>query len=131
MNQQNKKEELKLEITRLSQIINAPEFLIPTFDFSKDFAYPHIEMQGEEYHFVVVERGQELERRRTFNIDEILFWIFDGITFEMACELELRNRKENEDFRIQLFQIQENLMYKINPKFSEILNIKHSKLLNK
>lgn len=125
------KEELKLEILRLSKIINVPEHLIPTFDYSKDFARPHIEIQEQEYHFVIIERGQELERRKAFEIKEILFWIFDKITFSMASDLELKNRKEGKDFRIQLFSIQENLIRQINPEFCKILKTKYSKLLNK
>ena len=125
------KDELKLEVLKLSKIINVPEHLIPTFDYSKDFARPHIEIQEQEYHFVIIERGQELERRKTFEIKEILFWIFDGITFSMASDLEVKNRKEGEDFRIQLFSIQENLIHQISPEFCKILKTKHSKLLNK
>jgi hypothetical protein len=79
---------------------------------------------------VVVERGQELERRQTTDEKELLFWVFDSVTFEMATRLELENRNENEDFRIQLFKIQEELIGEINSDYSDRLNIKHRKLLN-
>lgn len=125
----SKKAELRSEVLRLAKYINAPEELIPTFDYSIDFGYPHIELKGNEYHFVVVERGQELERRKTFHLNEILFWIFDGITFSMATELELRNRNNEEDFRIQLFKYQEDLMSKINPEFSRTLKVRHTQIL--
>lgn len=126
----SKKDVLKIEIERLAKLIKASEHLLPTFDYSEDFARPHIEIEGREYNFVIVERGQELKRKKTFEIKEILFWIFDAVTFSMACDLELKNRKEDEDSRIQLFKIQEDLIYQINFEYSEILKTKHSKLLN-
>ena len=35
---------------RLAKLINAPNQLLPTFETSEDFARPHIEKQGNEYH---------------------------------------------------------------------------------
>ena len=120
---------LKKEIYRLSRLINAPNELLPTFETSEDFARPHIEKQGNEYHFVVVERGQELQRKKTNKLDEILFWIFRGVTFSMAAKTELENRIENEDFRIQLFKIQEDLIGQINLGYKKELEGKHKRLL--
>jgi len=122
-------EVLRKKVNELAKLINAPNQILPTFETSEDFARPHIEKQGNEYHFVVVERGQEHQRKRTSDFDEILFWIFDGVTFSMATEIELKNRNENEDFRIQLFKIQEELIGKINQEYKKILEEKHKKLL--
>ena len=118
-----------MKIENLASRINAPKEYLPTYGFSKDFARPHIEVVGNELHWVVVERGQELERRQTTDENELLFWVFDAVTFEMATRLELENRNENEDFRIQLFKIQEELISKIDSDYSNRLNIKHRKLL--
>ena len=77
--------------------IDAPKEYLPTYGFSEDFARPHIEVNGNELHWVVIERGQELERRHTTDEKEFLFWVFDAVTFGMATRLELQNRNENED----------------------------------
>ena len=122
-------EQIKSKIEKLANRINAPKEYLPTYGFSKDFARPHIEVNGNELHWVVIERGQELERRHTTNEKEFLFWVFDAVTFEMATRLELQNRNENEDFRIQLFKIQEELIGEIDSDYSDRLNIKHKKLL--
>jgi len=124
-----KMEFIKKEVFRLARLINAPDETLPTFGTSEDFARPHIEKHGNEYHWVVVERGKELQRKKTSNLDEIIYWIFQSVTFQMAIKIELQNRIENEDFRIQLFKIQENLIGKINPKYKKILEEKHKKLL--
>jgi hypothetical protein len=117
------------EVKSIAKKIDAPEHLIPTFAISRHNGTPHIEITGREYHFVACERGTELSRQRTFDKKEILFWIFDAVTFSMANELELKNRRANEDSRIQLFEIQERLIGQIDPQFSEILHKKHQRLL--
>ena len=47
----------------------------------------------------------------------------------MASNLELANRRENEDSRVQLFEIQEQLIRKIDPEYAETLHKKHQRLL--
>jgi len=114
----------------LAKLIGAPKHLLPTFGFSKQSGLPHIEIDGDIYHFVVCERGSELKRKTTSDLKELVFWIFDSVTFSMACDLELKNRRKDEDFRIQLFQIQERLISNIDADYALILKNKHDKLLN-
>ncbi|UZD23207.1 immunity 63 family protein [Algoriphagus halophytocola] len=122
-------EQIKSKIEKLANRINAPKEYLPTYGFTEDFAGPHIEVNGKKLHWVIIERGQELARRQTTDEKEFLFWVFDAVTFEMATRLELQNRNENEDFRIQLFKIQEELIGEIDSDYSDRLNIKHRKLL--
>jgi hypothetical protein len=86
-------------IDRLARKIGAPPQTLPTYGHSEDAGRPHIEADWKAYHFVVVERGQELERRTTRDLDELFYWVFKGVTFDMACQFELRNRIPNADFR--------------------------------
>jgi hypothetical protein len=123
--------ELKKQVEELTKKIDVPKHSIPTFYSSEQSGLPHIEIRGLEYHFVVCERGSEHSRKTTTDKNELLFWIFDGITFSMACTEEVKNRRENEDFRVQLFQIQEDLIAKINIEYSERLKIKHDKILRR
>lgn len=117
------------EVKSIAKNIDAPEHLIPTFASSRHDGTPHIEITGKEYHFVICERGTEFSRQRTFDKKEILFWIFDAITFSMASQLELANRRDNEDFRVQLFELQEQLIHQIDPEYAETLHKKHQRLL--
>jgi hypothetical protein len=90
-------------VKELSNRINAPGSLLPTFGFSRDMGHPHIEVDHKGYHYVVVERGTELERKSSDNLTDLLYWIFKDITFSMSVKFELQNRIEDQDFRVLLF----------------------------
>lgn len=70
-------------------------------------------------HFVVVERGQELLRETFIDVDELIGRVFDSVTFAMAAEFELRNRRANEDSRRQLFNKQIEYLSALNPQWAE------------
>ncbi len=92
-----------------------------TFGTSRDFGYPHIEVDSYGYHFVVVERGQELERRITDDIDELIYLILDVVTSSMAWDYEVENRIEDQDSRKLAFTKQLELMNKISNSYAEKL----------
>ena len=122
--------DVKEQVDTLGERINAPQTLLPTYGYSADGALPHIEIDGSgNFHFVVVERGRELERRTTAVLDELLFWIFDTITFSMACAFELKNRNKSQDFRRILFSKQEELLGGINIDWQEKKGNDHSLIL--
>jgi hypothetical protein len=112
-------DEIKTDIIAFAYLIDAPKYIIPTFGYSEDFAKPHIEVDGRGYHYVVVERGAELSRKTTTAFNELLYWVFDGITFEMATEYEMKNRNAKQDFRRILFEKQVELLRTVNPEFAE------------
>ncbi|MBV9931922.1 MAG: hypothetical protein JO013_13395 [Alphaproteobacteria bacterium] len=74
----------------------------------------HLEI-GEAYDWVVTERGQELERRRTTDPDELLYWFLCGLTSSMASDHEVRQRRSGEDPRRQLFAKEVALLEKLSP----------------
>ncbi len=89
-------------VAELSAKIGATDALSPTYGTSTHSGRPHIEVDGH-YHFVVCERGEEDERGTTDSLDELLFWIFEAITFQMACDHELKHRKLGQDARGIMF----------------------------
>lgn len=121
--------EIENKVNQLAQIIKADSKLMPTYGFSKDFAYPHIEVDNIGMHYVIIERGQELERRTTTNLNELLYWIFDSVTFSMSTEFELKNRDESKDCRRIMFAKQEELLGSINPEWKKIAERKHQAIL--
>ena len=123
--------EIELEIRNIAELIDAPEQYLPTFGYIEGTARPHIETKGDEFHYVINERGEEYKRVKTKDFKELTFLVFTDVTFEMSVKMELENRKEKEDFRIQRFQIQEDLLNKIDPSYGERLKVKHDKLLNR
>ena len=122
--------EVKEVVSELAKKINAPSSLLPTFGFSKDFAYPHIEVdKNGNLHFVVVERGKEIERKTTSEIDELLYWIFEDIVFSMASEYELNNRVTGMDTRRILFNKQVELLGMLSESWQQKLIYRHESIL--
>jgi hypothetical protein len=123
-------EEVKKRVNELASEINAPEELLPTYGYSKDFAYPHIEIDNRgAYHYVIIERGEELERKSTKILDELLYWIFANITFSMSSDFELKNRIEEKDSRRMMFNKQEVLIGILNPEWEKLEIKRHSEIL--
>jgi hypothetical protein len=121
---------IKKQVDKIADLISAPTDSLPTYGYSRDMAYPHIEIDKlGRLHYVVIERGQENERLTTTNLDELLYWIFDSITFSMACDYELKNRIENQDSRRIMFVKQEELLGIINPLWKDKHHLEHLKIL--
>ena len=100
----------------------------PLFGTPQGDGSPYVEI-GDAYYFVVEERGIELERRETNDIDELLYWIFDGVTFSMSSDFELRNRRPGEDSRRQLFANQEELLGQLSGAWRERKQEEHKRIL--
>ena len=98
-------------VDSLAEKIKAPQNLLPTYGKTIDSAHPHIEIGSNgQLYYVVVERGEEIRRDSAIDTNDLLFRIFSGITFSMACDFELKHRKKSQDFRRQLFSKQEELL---------------------
>ncbi|GAB3782925.1 hypothetical protein GCM10028818_39790 [Spirosoma horti] len=124
--------ELEELVEILGERIEAPKNLYPTYGRSRDGALPHIELDDSgSFHFVVVERGRELERQTTTVLDDLLFWVFNTMTFSMACSFELKNRISTQDFRRILFSKQEELLGILNSDWQEKGRKNHNLILAK
>jgi hypothetical protein len=62
------------------------------------------------YCWIVMERGSERERRRTNDLDELLYWVFEGTAFDLAVNYELHHRNPKEDCRRLIFRHQLELL---------------------
>lgn len=106
--------------------IGAPDTAL--FDRPQGDGSPYLEV-SEAYHYVVEERGVELRRRTTDDLDELLYWVFDDITFSMSAAAELRNRRPGEDPRHQLFDRQEALLGQLSAAWAERKSEEHRDIL--
>jgi hypothetical protein len=77
---------IRRKTKELGRKINAPKEFLRINSQPTGFGDPHIEIDKEGYHYVVWERDKELERRKTQDLDELLFWLLDDLTFKMASE---------------------------------------------
>jgi hypothetical protein len=83
----------------------------------------------DAYHLVAEERGVEFERRTTSDLDELLFWILSGLTSRMASDYEVRNRREREDSRRQVFATDLELLELLSPAWAKRRRAEYDEIL--
>jgi hypothetical protein len=110
--------DIETAVAALARHIGAAGQDLPTYGISHDFGRPHVEVENALYHYVVVERGEELERHSTESYDELLYWIFRDVTHNMAFSYEMMNRVEDQDCRHIAFPKQVELMKQIGSTMS-------------
>lgn len=107
---------LRRAVEKLAQLIKAPPYDVPTCDPLREG--PHIEHDALGFHFVQVERGKEFQRFTSESADEILYTIFQQVTFFMAVAYEVRHRISGQDHRRQIFPYQLKLLERLQPAWS-------------
>ncbi|HUK90185.1 MAG TPA: Imm63 family immunity protein [Blastocatellia bacterium] len=122
-------DEIEYEVERLAAVIGASARALPTFGRSEDGARPHIEVDGSHYHYVVVERGEELRRETTSSLDELLYYVFEAVTFSMAMNYEAAHRVESQDCRRLIFRRQIELLSQLSPEWAETESRDHDRIL--
>lgn len=88
----------------------------------RDAACPFVEVHDGILHWVVMERGQELEHRTTGNLDELLHWVALDATSSMAQDWELEQRDRfpaGRDTRIGWLAKQVDLLRRLDPQWAE------------
>ena len=122
--------EIENIVNQLAERINAPTNLLPTYGYSTDFAHPHIEIDNLGlFNYVIIERGQEYNRKITSDLNDLLYWIFTSVTFSMACNYELKNRIEEKDCRRIMFEKQEELLGLLKKDWEEKERKEHQSIL--
>ena len=124
-------QEIEAEVTALGGLIDASKHDLPTYGVSRDGGYPHVEVAGGLYHYVVVERGQERERRSSGTYDDLLFWIFESVTHNLAFAYELRHRVEDQDCRRIAFPMQIALMSRLSSEMGGRVEAKIADILSR
>jgi hypothetical protein len=119
------------QVTALARKINAPSTVLPTFDHARDDGTPYVEIDQAGYHWVIKERGQEQQRRTTRDPDELLYWIFSDVTWQMALEWALAHRLERQDDRRLSFPYQEALLATLSPAWSTRAAQRHATILQR
>ena len=119
-------------IAKLASRINAPSYLLPTYNFPRRNVTPHIEVDDDGYMFYMfIEREIEFDKEKFDNIDDFLYRIFSGVTFSMAVKYELKNRIEDKDYRRMIFAKQVELLGQLNEIWAERGRAKHLLSLKK
>jgi hypothetical protein len=106
----NSLDDVRGAANRLARKIGAHPSLLPTYERSEHSGRPHLEFDGEAFYYVICERGEEYERRRTLDPNELLLWAFDSVTSWLAIDFELENRIPHQDSRRIAFAKQIELL---------------------
>ena len=107
-------DEIRAKVEKLAEQIKAPKQLLPSYDGARINHPSYIENQGAIYNYVVTDSGREVKRKIAFSPDELLYFIFVDITFEMAVSFGKGHRSKGGDFRRILFNYQLGLMERLN-----------------
>ena len=121
--------EVRSAIYDLAGVIGARRSQLPTFGTTEDGARPHVEERDGQLSLVIVERGEEIERRRARDQDELLYWVFEDVTHLMASDWELGHRVEGQDSRILLFKKQIELLDRLSRRWSARYREENGELL--
>jgi hypothetical protein len=111
--------QIKVEVDRLASTIGASrDSSLPTYGRSEDGGRAHIEVDQVNYHFVIAERGTENTRVSTPDLDDLLYLVFECVTFSLAGQYEVRHRVQTQDCRRILFKHQIELLSKLSEAWS-------------
>ena len=113
----------------MARQLSAPTALVHFATAPQHDGSAHVEQDGDTFCYVVTERGQELERRRTTDVEELLFWLASDLTWAMAIDYEISHRIPGQDFRRLLFQKHLELLAELSPKWSQSKGAEYERVL--
>ncbi len=114
-------QEIEKQVAKLARRVGASLLDMPTYGVSRDGAHPHVEVKDGLYHYVVVERGEEITRRSSADFDDLVYWIFRDVTHHMAFFPEDMARIRDQDCRRVAFPKQIKLMKRLGTEMGQRL----------
>lgn len=111
-------EALQVKYNDICQLVSPVAGQYTFLTEGQDNGSPHVEFIDNKFHYVVTERGLELDRRSTTDADEIVYWMVYDLTFWMGVAYEFENRVDGLDSRRMIFEQQTRLMKNAGPQFA-------------
>ena len=121
--------EIQEKIYEYGSIINAPKDVLKIYPSPQPDGTPYIKINNNEYLYIVEDRGMELERRRTANIDVLLYWIMSDVIFFLASQYELENRAKGFDSRRLIFKKEIELFKVLKKEWGNITETRINQIL--
>lgn len=112
-------DQIKQRIEQLADQIHAPTNMMPTYGFLRRDGTPNIEVDSLAYYYVNYDRNTKVFDRKTSDLDVLLYWVFEDITFVMASDYVRANSDPKVDSRKVRFEHQLSLLEVINPAWKE------------
>lgn len=122
---------LRAEYDKFSQRIDPFDGIYSFQTERSDDGSPHVEFHDGEYHYIVTERGLDLESRSTPDVREIVYWMLKDTTFWMGVAYEFKNRVGSQDCRRMIFAHQLDLMKRADEQFAERLKLQIAEILER
>jgi hypothetical protein len=118
---------IKMKVDKFADLICAPTILLPTYGHSIDHAFHHVEIDKNGlFNYIYFDDYIEQGRKTTNKLDDLLYWIFNFITFSIAVQYEKKNRNDAEmDCRRIIFAKQEELLGLINKSWIDKYQKEH------
>lgn len=91
--------EIQALVDKLGTKISAPKSLLVVLPTPADDGTPYVEIRGENFSYVSSERGCEIYRKLTKDLEELTYWIMSRVARQMAAKYELENRVDGCDTR--------------------------------
>ena len=89
----------------------------------------HVERVNGNYHYVITERGSEIERKVAQSAYELMYWLADGVTTGIALQIERENRIPGEDFRRQYFAMNLRLLTRLSSEWADWKRSEYQRIL--
>jgi hypothetical protein len=118
---------VEAEARRRADAAGIPHTLLPTFRWGLD-SWPHVEIDARGYHYVVYERGREVTRKTTADLDELLFHVFHGAATEIAFRSDAARHAEGDQRRVT-FAEREAIMARLSPAWGARVAAEHRAIL--
>jgi hypothetical protein len=109
--------EIQGAVHLLGEKIGAPKSFLVVMSSSLEDGSPHVEIKSDGFDYVCSERGCEIYRKHTASVDELLYWIMNGVAFRLASDYELAHRDTGVDSRRLLFSKYISLVDKMNSEW--------------
>ena len=110
------------------RVIPFDKLAFVTFDSPTGDGTPFIEESHGSFFIVISERGNEFERV-ALTPDELLYRIFESITFSLATNFTSRNRPAAQDQRRLLFSKQLELLASLSGSWLDLAKQKQENIL--
>jgi hypothetical protein len=98
------------EVNELARKIGAAAEFLPTFGTSDLSGKPYIVIKGDVFFYLAWDRGAVTINRQTESLQELLYWIFADITYQMGVSYEADHRVPDLDPRRLAFKKQLDLL---------------------
>jgi hypothetical protein len=100
--------EVEAAIARLAHVLGETEGV----------AIPQVEVDDAGYHVVVHSNSHEVLRDSTTDFDELLYWVFAGITHQLAFAHAQAHAAQGADPRREAFARQLELLARLGPEMA-------------